>query len=37
MEDADLDDPLDIVSQLLRDADALDRGRLDEPGEPEGV
>jgi len=35
-EDADLDDPLDTVSQLLRDADALDRGRFGEPEEPEG-
>jgi len=36
VEDDDLDDPLDSVSQLLRSADALDRGRFGEPGEPEG-
>jgi len=36
VEDDDLDDPLDTVSQLLRNADALDRGRFGEPGEPEG-
>lgn len=36
LEDGERDDPIDVLSQLLRDADALDRGRFGRPGEPEG-